>query len=223
MASSCPPICSSSCENNISSDHTLCPISHWWSWAEENIKCNFKISRVHITYYYWMYFAGYLWLWVATIGTVNICNISTLDQSEIVFGSIVCSSCQIFRKMKRTIIGQEIKSASRQCDASDYVFLLFKNENEAHSPYIVLNCPCLGETGVQWGCVTQRELLNYYNYYYYDSAVCWWLVILCLFYSTVSHYVPLLSAPLLSLLHRVSRSKVCMHNYLCSELVFIHF
>lgn len=64
VAYSCLLICSSSCENNISSDHTLCPISHWWSWAEDNIKCNFKISRVHITYYYWMYFAGYLWLWV---------------------------------------------------------------------------------------------------------------------------------------------------------------
>lgn len=53
-----------------------------------------------------------------------------------------------------------MKSALRHCDDSDYVFLLLKNGNEAHSYYIVLNCPCLEETGVHWVGVTQGNFLT---------------------------------------------------------------
>lgn len=53
VVSGCPSICASSCGSYlIRSPHvSKQTVSHWWIWAETNVKCSFRISRVHIIFY----------------------------------------------------------------------------------------------------------------------------------------------------------------------------
>lgn len=185
VVSGCSSICASSCGSClIRSPHvSKQTVSHWWIWAETNLKCSFRISRVHIIFYYhrgililmllmWWFEPGAICgspgCWIYSVQNVtNVPHKHFWIKLKLYLAALVNawhfvgpSQQQFFRNKGKLIISQETKSALRHCDDSDYVFLLLKNGNEAHSLYTVLNCPCLEETGVRWVGVTQGNFLT---------------------------------------------------------------